>query len=366
MAAVSSACKGARFFIQADGEAKAPAAARCTLCPHRCRLEPGKSGLCRVRRAVLPPESGNVPPRPRLPEVELPYYGYVTALAVDPIEKKPLYHWRPGTEILSAGFAGCNLRCPFCQNWHISQTAAGPGRTLSPEALIAAAKDAGPQALAYTYSEPLVHAEFLLDCMTLVRQEGMANVLVTNGCVNEAAAEAILSLTDAANIDLKSFSASRYARVLGGDLPAVLDFIRTAVRLGVHTEITTLVVPGFNDSEQELEDIAGFIAGLGEGSVPWHLSAYHPDWKWDAPPTTAEQLFAAAEKARKTLPYVYSGNIAGEENDTRCLHCGAVVIARRGYRVDTAGLQWRGEKTVPPQKPEAFCARCGKAAPVRW
>ncbi|MDR1307888.1 MAG: AmmeMemoRadiSam system radical SAM enzyme [Treponema sp.] len=350
-----------RFFIPEEG------ALRCTLCPHHCRLEGGKSGICRVRRARSPlPEEGARAP-PGAPAPQLPRYGYVTALANDPVEKKPLYHWRPGTMILSAGFTGCNLRCPFCQNWRISQTADAPGRTLSPEALIAAAGEAGSEALAYTYSEPLVHAEFLLDAMTLARKEGIANVLVTNGCVNADAARAILSLADAANVDLKSFSETNYAKVLGGDLSAVLDFIRTAVGLKVHTEITTLVVPGLNDGEKELRDMAGFIEGLGD-TVPWHLSACHPDWKWDAPPTGAEQLFAAAERAHKTLPYVYSGNIAGEQNDTRCLHCGSVLISRRGYLVDTGGLQWRGTKAADggPQKPSGFCARCGKAAPVRW
>jgi pyruvate formate lyase activating enzyme len=302
--------------------------------------------------------------------LDLPYYGLVTALALDPIEKKPLYHWRPGSKILSAGFAGCNLRCPFCQNWNISQikdlrytisqSTDVPGRLLSPAELVSAVRsaDADVSAIAYTYSEPLVHAEFLLDAMAAARKQGIANVLVTNGCINsssdETAAEEILSLTDAANIDLKCFNKKTYAEILGGDLATVLDFIRLAVKLDVHVEITTLVVPGLNDNDTEMDAAANFIAGLSP-RIPWHLSAYHPDWKWDAPPTEPEKLSAAAERARKILAHVYTGNI-GEQNDTRCIHCGAALVKRRGYRIDTGGLLQR--------EAGYFCAHCGKSAPI--
>jgi pyruvate formate lyase activating enzyme len=328
-----------RFFSPAV-ETGAPGLVRCDLCPRRCRIPPGGWGACRVR--------GNAGGRGHIP-----FYGYVTALALDPIEKKPLYHFRPGSSILSAGFAGCNFRCPFCQNWHISQTAEAPGRFISPAELIALAKEgaaggrgkgeAGAQ-IAYTYSEPLVHAEYLLDCMALARKAGIANVLVSNGCVNTEAAGEILSLTHAVNIDLKCFSEKTYSAVLGGDLKTTRDFITLAVNLGVHTEITTLVVPGLNDGEQELENCGEFIAGLGRdgeglGTVPWHLSAYHPDYRWEAPPTESVQLREAARRARKRLRYVYTGNIAGETNDTPCPACGAALVKRRGLRVDTTGLE---------------------------
>jgi pyruvate formate lyase activating enzyme len=239
-------------------------------------------------------------------EAELPFYGHVTALARDPIEKKPLYHWRPGSFILSAGFAGCNLRCPFCQNWHISQSTDTPGRILTPEELTALAAEDG--ALAYTYSEPLVHAEFLLRCMEEARKAGIANVLVSNGCVNAEAASLLLPLTDAANIDLKCFSKKTYKEILGGDLDTVLGFIEKAVGLGVHIELTTLVVPGLNDSKEELDAAADYIAGLSP-EIPWHLSAYHPDWQWDAPPTDPRQLIAAARNARRRLSNVHLGNV---------------------------------------------------------
>jgi pyruvate formate lyase activating enzyme len=301
-----------------------------------------------------------------------PAYGRVSAMARDPIEKKPLYHYRPGSEILSIGFLGCNLRCPFCQNSHISQISADAmvssrgGSCFPPEAAAQAVKD-GASRIAYTYSEPLIHAEYLLDCMKAVREAGGANVLVTNGCVNREAAGAILALTDAANIDLKSFSAETYAKILGGNLETVLDFIRLACRMKVHTELTTLVVTGLNDSREELDACASFIGKLrpgpgGLGTVPWHLSAYHPDYQWDAPPTDPALLLETAGRAKKSVRFVYTGNIPGEENDTLCPECGNTLIKRRGYRVDTGGLVLKKTDGVPAY----YCAHCEKPAPVRY
>jgi pyruvate formate lyase activating enzyme len=352
---VSSAGDGrpGRFFSPAAGAG----ALRCELCPRRCRIPEGGTGACKVR--------ANAGGRGRIP-----FYGHITALAIDPVEKKPLYHFRPGSTILSAGFTGCNLRCPFCQNWRISQTTETPGRFIPPAELAALAGESasggrGGQ-IAYTYSEPLVHAEYLLDCMALARKQGAANVLVTNGCVNAEAAREILALTDAANIDLKCFSEKTYSAVLGGNLNTVRDFIALAVELGVHTEITTLVVPGLNDGEEELERCGAFIAGLcrdgeGLGTVPWHLSAYHPDYRWDAPATESAGLREAARRARRRLRHVYAGNIAGESGDTRCPACGAPLVKRRGYQVDTAGLELRREAG----KSFYRCASCKAPAPVR-
>jgi pyruvate formate lyase activating enzyme len=289
---------------------------------------------------------------------ELPFYGYVTALAEDPIEKKPLYHFRPGSTILSAGFAGCNLHCPFCQNWHISQAPETGGRFISPEDLIRRASSS----IAYTYSEPLVHIEYLLDCMREARKAGIANVLVTNGCIKAGPAAELLSLTDAANIDLKCFSPKTYREVLGGDLDTVLGFIRLAAGLGVHVELTTLVVPGLNDRREELDECVRFIAalmeGAGRGPVPWHLSAYHPDWRWEAPPTPPELLTGTARRAREKLPYVYTGNLPGESNDSLCPQCGALLIRRRGFRTVYEKLSMRkgGRGT------QAYCGECGRAA----
>jgi pyruvate formate lyase activating enzyme len=208
--------------------------------------------------------------------------------------------------------------------------------------------------------------------MRAVHREEMANVLVTNGCVEAEAALEVLALTDAVNVDLKCFSEKTYAEVLGGSLGRVKGFIAAAYGLGVHVEVTTLVVPGLNDSESELAAAADFLAALSEEagprkarpqgaleSIPWHLSAYHPDYRWEAPPTDPAMLRAAAERARKTLRYVYTGNTEPDDgfNDTPCPHCGAVLVRRRGYRVDTGGMTREGYAWR--------CRRCGGEAPFR-
>jgi pyruvate formate lyase activating enzyme len=277
-------------------------------------------------------------------------------MSLDPIEKKPLYHFNPGSTILSLGFAGCNLHCPFCQNWHISQGTDAPGRYLSPAAIIAAAQSEASPQIAYTYSEPLVHIEYLLDCMALAHKAGIANVLVSNGCINPEAAEHILSLTDAANIDLKCFSEDTYTRILGGDLPTVGGFIKKAWEMGVHLEVTTLIVPGLNDSDAELDRCINFLAGISK-DIPWHLSAYHPDYQWDAPPTDASRLISCVRRAREQLSHVYTGNIHVETNDTPCPHCGSLLVQRRGYRVNTTGLTLKREETTS----RYYCSHCGKA-----
>jgi pyruvate formate lyase activating enzyme len=334
-----------RFF-----EAQAEGIVRCGLCPRRCAIQSGNFGACGVRGS----KNG---------AAVIPFYGFVSALALDPVEKKPLYHFRPGSRILAIGFAGCNLRCPFCQNWRISRNTGIQGRWMKPGELIAAALRENSFAIAYTYSEPLVHAEYLLDCMALARRHGIANVLVTNGCVNIEAAREILALTDAANIDLKSFSAESYAKMLGGDLETVLEFIKLALETGTHIELTTLIVPAFNDSDEELDCCAAFIAGLrgasGGPGIPWHLSAYHPEYRWNAPPTDPAFLLRAAEKARKKLAFVYTGNIADAENNTRCSHCGLVLVRRKAYQVETPGL-------AKPAGDGRFyhCAACGERTDI--
>jgi len=351
----------ARFFSPNNNDS-----VQCGLCSHRCAIPSGGFGACGVR--------GN-----KNGKALIPFYGYVTALAADPIEKKPLYHFRPGSKILSAGFAGCNLKCPFCQNWHISQCTKGaaerdlaPGKKMRPEDLISAALHEGSTSIAYTYSEPLVHVEFLLDCMDLAHRHGIANVLVTNGCVNSEAGREILALTDAANIDLKCFSKETYAKTLGGDLDSVLAFIKFALEKKVHVELTTLVVPGLNDSIEELDKCAAFIASFGSAAslcagssgetraVPWHLSAYHPEYRWNAPATEPEFLLKVKKRVSDTLPYVYAGNIRGEENSTQCPHCKKTLVRRFGYRVETSGL-------ASPAEGEVFfrCAHCGGETGIR-
>ena len=278
------------LFIREAGEN-----IHCELCPHGCIIESGRFGACGVR--------GN-----KGGKGIIPFYGFITALANDPIEKKPLYHFKPGSKILSLGFAGCNLRCPFCQNWHISQNTDTAGNFMKPGEIISAALKYDSPSIAYTYSEPLVHAEYVLDCMELARRHGIANVIVTNGCINAKAAAQILKLTDAANVDLKSFSDETYKKTLGGSLKTVLDFIKLCSEMGVHVEITTLVVPGLNDTAGELNEAARFIACLND-TIPWHLTAYHPDYRWNAPRTDPVFLLNAAKEAKKILRNVHTGNI---------------------------------------------------------
>jgi len=337
-----------RFFTQISEDT-----IQCELCPRRCVLPDGKAGSCKVR--INHGGKG-----------EIPYYGYITARALDPIEKKPLYHFRPGSQILSLGFAGCNLHCPFCQNWHISQSTDANGQVFPAAEIIDTVKkstETAQPSIAYTYSEPLVHIEFLLDCMKEARKAGIANVLVSNGCVNSEAAAEILPLTDAANIDLKCFSEETYKKALGGDLKTVTAFISTAVEKGVHLELTTLIVTGLNDSKVELEKCRDFIAELEtEGEkIPWHLSAYHPDYKWQKPATSPQAIIAAVKAAKEKLNFVYAGNIAGD-NDTFCPFCGKKIIGRRGYRIDLSGLSLKKDKGILTH----YCAFCGKKAPVKY
>jgi len=278
------------LFMSSEGEN-----VLCELCPNNCVIKSGHFGSCGVR--------GN-----KSGKGIIPFYGFISALAIDPIEKKPLYHFKPRTKILSLGFAGCNLHCPFCQNWHISQNTDISGKWMQPGEIISAALKQDTPSIAYTYSEPLVHIEYILDCMKLARKHGIANVLVTNGCIKPEAAAEVLKLTDAANVDLKTFSQETYKKVLNGDLQTVLDFIALCHKTGVHVEVTTLVVPDLNDAGDELSKAADFIACVSK-EIPWHLTAYHPDYRWNAPPTNRDFLLNAAKEAGKKLTFVHTGNI---------------------------------------------------------
>ena len=270
----------------------------CSLCFHRCALEEGQTGLCRARGC----RDGQV--------VSL-NYSQVASLALDPIEKKPLRRFHPGSFVLSAGSFGCNLRCPFCQNASISMAGAGsvPCLTLSPAALAEQAAALRPQGnigVAYTYNEPLVGYEFLRDAAQAVRERGMVNVLVTNATIEEAPWRALLPLIDAANIDLKGFTPAWYRR-LGGDLETVKRAIAIAAQ-SCHLEVTTLLVPGENDGEAEIAALARWLAGINP-AIPLHLSRFFPRHRMaDKPPTPVETVYRLARTARTYLTYVYTGN----------------------------------------------------------
>ena len=295
----------------------------CQLCPHNCKLLPDSTGICRVRKN----NNG---------ELGLPYYGIASGLAVDPIEKKPLYHFYPGSQILSIGFFGCNLRCPFCQNYDISQRVAKERDPITPEELVEMARQRRSIGIAYTYSEPLVHFEYVVECATAAHNAGLVNVLVSNGFLNETPAKELLGLMDAANIDLKSFNQGFYRKELKGDLDPVLRFIELAAK-SVHLEVTTLVIPGRNDGEEEISNIAGFLAGLNP-SIPLHLSCYYPTYKYSVAATPPETVFQLADVAHAKLHYVYPGNVGGRETNTTCPTCSNLLIKRHGYITEVVGI----------------------------
>ena len=271
---------------------------RCELCFHHCALDEGQTGLCRAR-ACQDGKIGSL------------NYGKLTSLALDPIEKKPLRRFHPGSLILSVGSFGCNLRCPFCQNHEISMAGDSGIQTVevSPEQLAAKAAELVPHGnigVAYTYNEPLISYEYVQDCASLVHEQGMVNVLVTNGTVEEEPWRALLPLVDAANIDLKGFTPSWYRR-LGGDLETVKRSIVLAAER-CHVEVTTLLIPGENDSEEEIRELARWLASISS-EIPLHLSRFFPRYRMlDRPPTPVEQVSRLAETARRYLSYVYTGN----------------------------------------------------------
>ena len=270
----------------------------CELCFHHCNLSEGQTGFCRARacrdRTIVPLN-----------------YGKVTSLALDPIEKKPLRRFRPGSKILSVGSFGCNLRCPFCQNHEISMSGDGELEMaeVAPEALAGKALELRPYGnigVAYTYNEPLIGYEYVRDCAALVREQGMVNVLVTNGTVEEVPWRKLLPLIDAANIDLKGFTPEWYRR-LGGDLETVKRSISLAAEQ-CHVEVTTLLIPGENDSEEEIRSLAQWLAAV-DRNIPLHLSRFFPRYRMtDKPPTPVERVYRLANVVREYLSFVYTGN----------------------------------------------------------
>ena len=270
----------------------------CEICPHSCTLDHGQTGLCRARG-----NTGDC--------ITAINYGKVTSMGLDPIEKKPLYHYFPGSVILSTGSFGCNLRCPFCQNYDIStaDSLRAHTKTITPEELANFAVSLRPRGnigVAYTYNEPLVGYEFVRDCAKAVRDKELKNVVVTNGYINEKPFKELLPLIDALNIDLKAFTESFYKRI-GGALETVKHSIKIASE-ACHVEVTTLVIPGENDSEEEINSLAGWLASVSR-DIPLHLTRFFPNYKMtDKDPTSVQQLHRLADLAREHLQYVYVGN----------------------------------------------------------
>ncbi len=327
----------ARLYEKLQG-----AKVRCFLCAHRCVIADGSGGLCGVRR-----NQGGI--------LYAATYERVISANPDPIEKKPLYHYKPGTWSMSVATVGCNFTCDFCQNHSISQLLKDnpgqsiPGGQLEASRIVKEARRHGCETISFTYTEPTVFYELAFDTAAEAARLGIDSIFVTNGYMTSEMLDDFRPLLKAANIDLKSFSDSTYRKVCGGSLQPVLDSIIKMHQQGIWIEITTLLIPGLNDSREELMQLASFIAGV-DRDIPWHISAFHPDYRMlDRGRTTLESLHSAWRIGQSAgLRYVYTGNIPGSGYEsTRCPSCGAVVISRYGFDSHRTGL--KGDR----------CAGCG-------
>jgi pyruvate formate lyase activating enzyme len=326
----------ARYYEKGKGDVL-----RCSLCPHRCSIGDGHSGVCGARSnrgGVLHAET----------------YGRVTSMAMDPMEKKPLYHFFPGSRILSIGAGGCNLQCPFCQNWRISRDAGATSDYYSPEEIVAIALRQGSTGIAYTYNEPMIWAEYVIDTSRIAAKNGLSNVMVSNGYVNPEPLGDLLHSIDAFNIDLKSISESTYSNILKGGLSPVQRTIEAVHGAGKHLEVTTLIVTGLNDTMDEMDSLIAYLASI-DRKIPWHISRYYPNYRYAEKETSLDFLFRVHEHALRSLDFVYCGNVVSGSpgSDTRCPECGSVVIRRRGYALSLEGLA--GSR----------CARCGAEMNIR-
>jgi len=319
---------------------------RCGLCPRRCVVPPGGRGYCEVREN-------------RDGVYYTLTYGNPCALHVDPIEKKPFYHFLPTTTAFSIATAGCNLDCKFCQNWHISQ--ARPEELanydLPPEELVAAAVRSGAPSIAYTYSEPTIFYEYMLECAKLAHDSGLRNVYHSNGYIQPEPLRELAVYLDAANVDLKGFTEDYYREMSNASLAPVLRSLKILKEEGVHLEITTLLVPGANDDPEMLTEMCRWIVDNLGATVPVHFSRFHPQHRLrNLPPTPVERLDRAREIAlREGLRYVYVGNVPGHEaNSTYCPACSTELIHRIGYSVEVTAME------------TGRCSACGAAVDGVW
>ena len=314
---------------------------QCDLCPRACRMREGQQGFCFVRAA-------------RGGTVVLEGYGRSSGFCVDPIEKKPLNHFLPGTPVLSFGTAGCNLACRFCQNWDMSKSREQDtlAAAATPEAIARRASELGCRSVAYTYNDPVIFLEYAVDTALACRALGVRNVAVTAGYVSPAAREAFFAPMDAANVDLKAFTEDFYHRICGGHLGPVLEtlrYLRHETR--VWLELTTLLIPGYNDSDAEIDTMTRWVVEELGPDVPMHFTAFHPDWKLrDAPPTPPATLTRARAIARRNgVRHAYTGNVHDPDGgSTWCHQCGALLIERDWYNLGHWGLDGAGR-----------CAACG-------
>ncbi len=320
----------------------------CYACGHRCRIKPGRDGVCRVRfnrggKLLVP-------------------YGYAAGIQLDPIEKKPFFHAYPGANALSFGMLGCDYHCSYCQNWITSQTLRDPAANampefVEPEKIVELALVYKSPVIVSTYNEPLITSEWSVEIMKLAKAYGIRGAYVSNGNATPEVIEFIRPYIDLYKVDLKGFDEKKY-RELGGRLGVVLDAIRMLKAKGVWVEIVTLLVPGFNDGEDELRDLARFIASVSE-DIPWHVTAFHQDYRMlSRNNTSARSLNRAAMIGREAgLHFVYAGNlpgIVGNLENTYCPSCGYLLVEREGYRVSTNNLR------------EGACPKCSARIPGVW
>jgi pyruvate formate lyase activating enzyme len=330
----------ALFYQKADDHV-----VKCNLCPWYCELKPGQTGVCKVRENMDGKLVTHV-------------YNQVAALGTDPIEKKPLYHFFPGKNILSIGEVGCNLFCTFCQNHHISQCFAKDFNAFhavdSEQILKTALNTKNNIGVAYTYNEPFTFYEFMLDTAKLVKEKTLKNVVVSNGYINPKPLKQILPLIDAFNIDLKAFDNNFYKKFTKGKLEPVLETLKIIAAHGNHLEITNLVIPGLNDDDKKFEKMVKWIAGELGPHIPLHLSRYFPQYKLDLPPTPIEKLNQFYSMAKHHLQHVYLGNVNdGRHASTHCPNCHALLIERNHYLTKIAQSGFKGT-----------CTACGTSANV--
>lgn len=313
--------KKALFFDTLEG-----GRVKCLACNHYCRIEPGKTGICGVREN-------------RDGTLFSLVYDRVVAASVDPVEKKPLFHLKPGSTSFSIATMGCNLGCRFCQNADIAQVRDSGrirGRGISPETIVAQALDAGCKSISYTYTEPSVFIELALDTARLAKDAGLYNIFVTNGFMSPELVEAAAPVLDAANVDLKAFTDEFYRKFCRAGLEPVKQTLKQMKQKGIMVEVTTLVIPGLNDDPDELAGMAGFIAGELGPETPWHLSRFHPTYQMTdrtaTPAATLERACDIGEKAG--LFHVYTGNLPGARENTFCRNCGTLLVKRYGYGIE--------------------------------
>ncbi|MFH1409500.1 MAG: AmmeMemoRadiSam system radical SAM enzyme [Nanoarchaeota archaeon] len=299
---------------------------RCTLCPRYCQIQDGKIGFCNVRKNVVG-------------KLYTLVYGKLTGLQIDPIEKKPLFHFLPGSKVLSFGTVGCNLRCKHCQNWHTSQTKPGeyPEEEVSPEQMIQLAKEHGCESIAATYNEPTIFFEYCLDIFKLAKAAGIRTVMVSNGFTCLGPAKELAPHLDGINVDLKGFTQQFYGTTTASFLKDVLASIEFwAKQKHVLLEVTNLVIPTLNDDLDKIEEMCLWLKEHAGADVPLHFSAFHPDYKLDHLPSTSAELLDRAWKIAKDvgMRYVYVGNLrAGDKENTHCPECNALLIKRHGFLV---------------------------------